>query len=77
MKKYFKHIILPALITAMAPVMTSCLEEAYPEDGQITGGELAGGDKSALAAAMPSYFNAGGDENWDIGFGGSRFLWMP
>ncbi|MCM1297430.1 MAG: RagB/SusD family nutrient uptake outer membrane protein [Muribaculaceae bacterium] len=70
MKLHFKHIALPTVFSIIASVTTGCLDEAFPEDGTITSGMIAGADKSALAAAIPSYFNAAGDENWDIGFNG-------
>lgn len=69
-----KNIITPVVAAAVAVMLTGCLEEAIPQNGQITENELAAGDKTALAAAMPSYFNTVGDESWDIGFGGFQIF---
>lgn len=74
MKINFKHIILPVAASLMASAMTGCLEEAFPEDGTMSSGQIAGADKTALVAAMSSYLNAGGDEYWDIGFTGFQIF---
>lgn len=55
------------MLSAMSVATTGCLEEAFPENGTLSSSQIAGADKAALAAAMPSYFNAGGDESWDLG----------
>lgn len=68
MKNNFKHIVLPAVISMLAVTTTGCLDEAFPENGKLTAPQISGADKSAIAAAMPNYLKAGGDESWDVGY---------
>lgn len=75
MKRYFKYTILPAVLSIMSVTTTGCLEEAFPEDGSASSDQIAGANKSSLAAAMSSYLNEGGDEAWDIGYAGYQIFW--
>lgn len=74
MKRHINNTILTAICVLLAFSTTGCLEEAFPEDDTMSSGQIAGADKSALVAAMSSYLNAGGNENWDIGFTGFQIF---
>ncbi len=68
MKKIFRKPLLFTAITMLSATVSSCLEEAFPEDGSLTQDQVEQADKAALAGAMTSYFTAGGDNPWDIGY---------
>lgn len=68
MEKLFRHTIKYAVIALSAFSATGCLEEAFPEDGSFTEEQVQDVDKAALAGAMTSYFTAGGDNPYDIGY---------
>lgn len=68
MKKILKHYISIASLILLAAPLAGCLEEAFPEDGSMTEEEVKDADKAALAGAMTSYFTAGGDNPYDIGY---------
>lgn len=66
MKRILLNTIIAAALTAP---LTGCLEEAFPEDGKMTGPQIANADISKLAAAIPAYMLYYGESNYyDIGF---------
>lgn len=68
MKNFIRHSISYAVIAATAFTTTGCLEEAFPEDGTFTEEQVKNVDKAEMAGGMASYFLAGGDASWDIGY---------
>lgn len=68
MKKIIRHSISYAAIALTAFATTGCLEEAFPENGTFTEEQIKDVDKAELAGAMISYFLAGGDQAYDIGY---------
>ncbi len=70
MKKIFKHTILAVGAVTASLGMTSCLEEAFPQDGTFTEEQVKDASMEALSLSMPAYFTATGAGGWDIGFAG-------
>lgn len=73
MKKFFNKIAVLAAATLISPLTTGCLEEAFPENNQITGPQLEKIDKEGLALAISAYMTAYTSDSglfWDCGFMG-------
>lgn len=71
MKFNFKHILMGL---AVMPLMTSCLEEAFPESSTVTR-PMIGDDIDRLASAIPAFMtNFNSDDTSDIGWA-SKFIW--
>lgn len=68
MKNKFKYLVLPAVLSMLAVTTTGCLDEAFPENGTLTGDQIAGADKNAIVASMPSYLKISSSETWDLGY---------
>lgn len=69
MNNRFKQYILSAALLLSSGVLTGCLEEAMPGNGQFTEEQVEGADKTALFDAMSSYLLTAGS-TYDIGWGG-------
>ena len=68
MKRNIRHIYTAVCLSALAIGATSCLEEAFPENGTQTADQIKHADKAALANAIPAYFNTySSDYDYDAG----------
>ncbi len=68
MKKIIKQIFLTICISALAIGTTGCLEEAFPQNSQQTAEQIKNAEKSAIARAIPAYFNIySTDYDYDAG----------
>lgn len=70
--RYISYGIMTALALTMS---TGCLEEAFPENGSFTEGQLKESDKATLVRACAGYFQSNGGEAWDIGYVGFQMFW--
>ena len=63
--------MLLAASSILTSTLTGCLEEAFPQNSQVTGTQLENVDKAGLASAIPAYMTAWTtDYYWDLGFMG-------